>query len=147
MSHTKINNYELHCTYKRTNIQCRHTGVELEAPPRKRPRGDLSVPVTDESLQSQFSVSGPRRARKALATEEVCVGNETASSVSSYQGRASRRRHAGTEQATGVSSDSGKPRSSCSDDQRWKVQQSAGKGLILRTSASRKSRSGLCLRN
>ena len=116
-------------------------------PRRKRPRGDLSVPVTDESFQSQFSVSGPRRAITALATEEVCVGNETASSVSSFQGLASRRWHAGAEQATGVSSDSGKPRSSCSDDQRWKVQQSAGKGLILRTSASRKSRSGLCLRN
>ena len=249
MSHTKVNNYEIHCTYERTNPQCRHTGVELEAPPRKRPRGDLWVPVTDVSPKSQFSVSrprgagialatrevsvgnatassvsrqgqgvcsmavatmsqanksrghtsddllrtlvrpeesnlqyinsgsetlrrkrprgdrsvpvtgaptqgqllcvsGPRWARTALATEGVCVGNETASSVSVNQGQAAMERHACTEQvAAGVSSDSGKPQSSCSDDQRWKVQQSAGKGLILRTSASRKSRGGLCLRN
>jgi hypothetical protein len=131
------------------NLQYTRPGQGLRAEnPRKRPRGDLLVPVTDVSLQSQFCVSGPRGVGATPATREVSVANATASSVSSQQERTSRRPHADAEvQATGVTSDSGRPRSSFSEDQRWNVQQSAGKCLILRTSAaSGKSRSGLCLR-
>ena len=125
------------------------TRGELETQPRtKRPRGDLRVPVTDGSLQSQFSVSGPRRAGMALATREVSAASVTASSVPLCNRRfeVASRKSAISEQATGAYSDGGMPPSSLSDDQRWEIQQSAGKGLILRQSASRKSRSGLSLR-